>query len=660
MKQFYIFLFSLFLLGQTISAQYIKPLDSINGIYNQLPADSGLVYLQELIQENMHQDYYMDLLRLYKSNAVEKQDSTHMGNAYFMLAREFYGLADSMRHYIALADPILLNQKRYEEYFRMYAWDIFVMNREEKNDEVLESVHKYRKMAEELNSPEGLDMIDQAMGDFYFSNQLYDDAERLYTDVLSRMDSRDAPVNRKLNLLALLYNGLPTADKRLIYLEKAEELLNECKKRGMTYLDSETPIYQSDFSIQCGYALNYAEKGDFEKSFQYIKTAEDLIEKYQMNSRKIEITQLLMDYYLEKKEYSNALPYINETEEFLREHNYQRHLYRTLAIKASTLKELNQLKEALDIHEELLVLQDSISQTNFSERFAEMRTRYDVERLEMEKAQMELKEKDTHLKMAILMAGCVILLFAVFGLLYMIRTIQKSKQAYKLAKEKAEEADRMKSTFLANMNHEIRTPLNAIVGFSQVLIEEEDKENKKQFAEIIVQNNELLQRLIGDVLDISKIESNSMSLIYAKQDIPSIMREIYNSTSLRVSPPVELILDEGESIVVETDRNRLVQIITNLLTNAIKHTEEGHIRFGYKVTKSTIRFYVEDTGIGIPEEQLNSIFDRFVQLESGKKGVGLGLAICKGLVDKMGGEIGVTSTYGKGSVFFFEIPFSNN
>jgi len=611
--------------------------------------------------ENIHQDYYMDLLRVYKNTAENLQDSVHLSSAFLLLAKEFYGLSpDSMRYYIALAGPMLLNQERYEEYFRMHAWDIFVMNREEKRDEVLQTIDKYRKMAEELNSAEGLDMIDQALGNFYFSNLMYDEAENIYNTVLERMDKRDAPVNRKLNLLAQLYNGLPTVDKRLKYLQRAENLLNECKKKGMTYLDSETPIYHSEFSILGAYAMNYSEEQEFDKALQYIQEGEKLIEKYQMESRKIEITQLYMDYYMEKKEYDKALIYINETEDFLREHNYQRHLYSTLAAKAHVLKGLNQLNEAIDVHEELLILQDSINQTNFQERYAEMRTLHDVEKLEMEKAQMQLKEKDTQLKMAFLMIGCLILLFAVLGLLYTVRMAQRSKLAYKLAKEKAEEADQMKSAFLANMNHEIRTPLNAIVGFSQVLIDEEDKENKRQFADIIVQNNELLQRLIGDVLDISKIESNSMSLIYNKQDIPSVMHEIYNSISLRITPPVELILDECEPIVMDTDRNRLVQIITNLLTNAIKHTDEGYIRFGYKINHSTIKFYVEDTGAGIPEEQQNSIFDRFVQLESGKRGVGLGLAISKGLIDKMGGQIGVTSEYGKGSVFYFEIPIINS
>lgn len=131
------------------------------------------------------------------------------------------------------------------------------------------------------------------------------------------------------------------------------------------------------------------------------------------------------------------------------------------------------------------------------------------------------------------------------------------------------------------MNHEIRTPLNAIVGFSQVLVDEEDKETRQEFADIIQNNNELLQRLIGDVLDLSKIESNTMSLIYKELNISSLMKEIYNVILLRMPDGVELVLDDCEELKMETDRNRLTQILTNLLTNAVKHTRKGFIRFGY-------------------------------------------------------------------------------
>ncbi len=215
---------------------------------------------------------------------------------------------------------------------------------------------------------------------------------------------------------------------------------------------------------------------------------------------------------------------------------------------------------------------------------------------------------------------------------------------------------RMKSAFLANMNHEIRTPLNAIVGFSQVLVDEDDLETRQEYADIIQSNNELLQRLIVDVLDISKIESNTMALTYAEHDLPVLMKEIYNVIRLRVPEEVDLELNECPPQLFYTDRNRLTQILTNLLTNAIKHAEKGFIRFGYQVTATDIIFSVEDSGEGIPEDKLEKIFSRFVQLNDWSKGVGLGLAICKGLITQMGGTISVSSVFGEGSTFTVVLP----
>lgn len=224
------------------------------------------------------------------------------------------------------------------------------------------------------------------------------------------------------------------------------------------------------------------------------------------------------------------------------------------------------------------------------------------------------------------------------------------------AKEKAENADLLKSTFLANMTHEIRTPLNAIVGFSDLLSIETDPEMRESYIELIKTNNDLLLSLINDVLDISKIEADMMTFAYVDVDLPSLMRSIYNMVKLRIPEGVEFVLDPCADIVFNIDKIRLVQIVSNLLTNAAKHTEQGSIRFGYELRPEEIYFYVQDTGCGIPKKQQEQIFARFVQLDGHKQGIGLGLAICKGLVTKMGGNIFVESEPGKGSLFSFTLP----
>ncbi|MDL2265419.1 HAMP domain-containing histidine kinase [Parabacteroides sp. OttesenSCG-928-G07] len=224
------------------------------------------------------------------------------------------------------------------------------------------------------------------------------------------------------------------------------------------------------------------------------------------------------------------------------------------------------------------------------------------------------------------------------------------------AKEKAENADQMKSAFLANMTHEIRTPLHAIVGFSDLLGVETDPEMREEYLNVIKANNEVLSGLINDVLDISKIEANMMIFSYISLNIPLWMQEVYNTIRLRMPEGVELIMEQGPAVTIDIDKNRLTQVMTNLLTNAIKHTTEGSITFGYTIENDFVSFYIKDTGEGIPEDKIEHIFSRFIQLKGAKQGIGLGLAICKGLVTKMGGEISAESTEGSGSTFKFSLP----
>ncbi len=229
------------------------------------------------------------------------------------------------------------------------------------------------------------------------------------------------------------------------------------------------------------------------------------------------------------------------------------------------------------------------------------------------------------------------------------------------AKERAEESNRLKSAFLANMSHEIRTPLNAIVGFSGILAATEEEQEKKEYISIIENNNHLLLQLISDILDLSKIEAGTMEFVYSDFELNGVMRELENSLQLRLDPnkPVSLHFEPGlPECFVHLERNRLSQLVINLVTNAIKFTDQGSIRFGYDVREDKkLFFYVADTGCGIPQEQQASIFGRFVKLNSFVQGTGLGLSICQTLVQHMNGEIGVESVPGKGSTFWFILPF---
>lgn len=224
-------------------------------------------------------------------------------------------------------------------------------------------------------------------------------------------------------------------------------------------------------------------------------------------------------------------------------------------------------------------------------------------------------------------------------------------------REKAEEANRLKSAFLANMSHEIRTPLNAIVGFSTLLANEENLEERQEFIKIIENNNELLLQLVNDILDLSKIEAGTLEFIYSDVDVNALLTEIEQSSRIRNRhPEIQIFFEERlPQCIIHTERNRLTQVINNLLTNSMKFTTRGSIRFGYRQEGNRLRFYVKDTGCGIPADKVDSVFGRFVKLNNFQQGTGLGLSICKTIVEKLGGEMGVESKEGVGTLFWFTI-----
>ena len=239
---------------------------------------------------------------------------------------------------------------------------------------------------------------------------------------------------------------------------------------------------------------------------------------------------------------------------------------------------------------------------------------------------------------------------------------EKMAEELKDLKEKAELSDRLKSAFLANMSHEIRTPLNAIVGFSELMISCDSSDEKAEYMEIIQSNNELLLRLINDILDLSKIESGILERKRENFSLNKVCYELYTMIQPKITnPDIRFLLDNsGPECEVFLDRNRLKQVWVNFLTNAIKHTQSGHIRMGYSIEKNGIRIYVEDTGAGIPVELQDRVFGRFQKLNEFAQGTGLGLAISKAIVEAAGGEIGFSSIPRAGSTFWAWVPCEVN
>lgn len=227
------------------------------------------------------------------------------------------------------------------------------------------------------------------------------------------------------------------------------------------------------------------------------------------------------------------------------------------------------------------------------------------------------------------------------------------------AKEAAETSDKLKSMFLSNMSHEIRTPLNAIVGFSELLTQTEEPGEREEYIAIIQRNNELLLQLINDILDLSKIEAGTLEFVYTTEDMNELLRSLELSSRQKIvdTPGIEIAFTSRlDECVIYTEKNRVLQVLSNFMSNALKFTTRGHVHFGYERRGDELRFFVSDTGRGIPADKQSDIFKRFIKLDSFTNGTGLGLAICQTIVNKLGGAIGVESEEGKGSTFWFTLP----
>ena len=665
--KFRIFYISCFLLSLVTQLIGQTKRDSLLALINGMPADTTrLVFISDLIKKELTRNDLFWVSRLLTEARAQKNTS-YEAQAYFWTIKHYYNSdIDSFKFYLDKAEPLLLKNEMYEPLFRTKAWYGYFLTNTGNNEQALAWIKASEERANQLGYLDGRDMMRQALANFYIKNKLLKEGEDLYNEILEDMERRDVDLIKRINILRQLFMTCGNFESRLRYLELYKSYLDYCKAKGIEKLDDENPLYVLEYIYYQSYAyenLNLyrvRRKGNLGDIYKSLQMASKILEEHKLERRRLELKNLYASYYWANREYDKAISAFTYLYERYKRAGRETVVVDMLKYRGQVEFEAGQYKEAAIDCFKMARLQDSIRQTTFYKELAEMQAQHETDKLELQNQKMEMEAMHARNVLIFMGVGVLVLVLICALLVFLVCQKHRLGEQFKLAKEKAEEADRIKSAFLANMNHEIRTPLNAIVGFSQVLVDEEDKETRQEFANIIQNNNELLQRLVGDVLDLSKIDSNTMSLIYKKQDIASLMKEIYNVILLRMPDGVELLLDDCEELEMETDRNRLTQILTNLLTNAIKHTREGFIRFGYKKTDGFVEFFIQDSGEGIPEDKVDSIFSRFVQLDDWSKGVGLGLAICKGLVGQMQGKIWATSKLGEGSVFFVRLPLTVN
>lgn len=243
---------------------------------------------------------------------------------------------------------------------------------------------------------------------------------------------------------------------------------------------------------------------------------------------------------------------------------------------------------------------------------------------------------------------------------YDVTELKNMQRLLEVEREHAISADKLKSAFIANMSHEVRTPLNAIVGFSGLMATATSEEEKKMYTDIISENNERLLLLVNDIFDLSQIDAGVLNFVYSEFDANDLLRELEGIFGMKLNenPLVALVCEAHlEPIMMHSEKQRIIQVLTNLLHNAMKFTKTGEIRFGCRMEGTDeVCFYVSDTGIGIPKEEQEKIFSRFMKLDREMQGTGLGLTLSQTIVHNLGGRVGLESEVGKGSTFWFILP----
>ncbi len=607
---------------------------------------AGLLYLLMLFVSSVH-------VFAVENDSLRQKEASEL----YRLIRYYYSKdVDSMRYYIRKAEPVFLEVGRVEDLFRVKAWNIYTLTSRREDDEVLREVNALRELSREMNFPDGLNMANQALADFYIETGFMSEGISLYKEVLQDMEEREAPLHKRINIIRQILNKGGSIETRKYYLDKLKTYIDLCDRDSITELNKELPLVYIKYFYHRSYAAYYIDVKDAKQAHSHLELMKYYIKEGNLPNEVRSVMNLELAYYRLIQDYDRALALADTLLYDFRSKKQNTQILRMLVFRADILLKKGKGVEAAKTYKEYALLKDSVTSAEFYEDLAKLRNLHDMDKLKLQNKQMELEASETHSQLLLLWGGLVLLAMVCCFLGYISYSRHRYGQQLKVAKEKAEEADHLKSAFLANMNHEIRTPLNAIVGFSQVIADEEDAETRHELSNIIQSNNELLQRLIEDVLDISKIESNTLTFVLANHEMKALMKDIYSIILLRMPENVELRLDDCQPFTLYTDRSRLTQVLTNLLTNAIKHTKKGYICFGYDVTEQEIRFYVTDTGEGIPDDQLERVFDRFVKLTEWTNGVGLGLAISKALVTKLGGRIEVTSQQGVGSTFSVIFP----
>lgn len=574
---------------------------------------------------------------------------------------------DSINHYVEIVKDFAKKTNQPKYYY--FAWSKRLINyyiKQHQNNIALYEANKMMQEAEQEQYMDGIANAYNVLSSIYQLKRLYSlaiDNKKKEIEITLEYGLDKYNLSTTYSMLGGLYSLTGKTDEAL-----------ECLNKSATCIYSST----QEFYYYVRLAQYYLLINDNAQAWDYLKKAKDLSNaKKEVQKNLQEYAGVLKQYYIATKQYEKAL----EVQDHIISvyHQNDKNYIEDILNRAAIYYEMGDLSQAAQYYNKYYTLNDSAQISNENITAGEFAAMLGVERLNLEKSelQQQMQQRDLANKQRI-----IIFLIALLSLGFIIfyrehllngrlRISQKrlseknnellcSQEELKYAKEQAEDGSRMKSEFIQNMSHEIRTPLNSIVGFSQILSSYfSDNDDTKEYAHITEQNSTSLLQLVNDVLDLSYLDGEREIPAQSIAEITGVCQTCIDQVRSKLKPDVQLIFTpERENFTMQTNPDRISQILMNLLQNAAKFTQEGSVTLTYHIREEekVILFSVTDTGIGIPADKQEAVFERFTKLDSFVPGTGLGLSISRLIAEKMGGSLLIDSTYTTGCRFILTLP----
>ena len=637
-------------------------LDSLEQVLARLPDSARLIKLNDLAYQNPDDYSYKIYAEKLLKEAEQQKNNKYLGNAYFLLIKYHYSHdIDSMRLLLKEAEPVFLNGNNLEYFFRTKTWNIYTYEQQENDERVFSEAKLINKLSEQLNYPEGKEMVDQAIAHYYSSKKLFKEAFNLYEDVYKRMEARNSSPIKRINIIRQILNHRGDeidVNKRIYYLQKLKTYIDECQENNITQLDKENPLYYIKYLYHRSYLFVAYDLGDTALMRSHLQEAEYMTQEYPIKNQATVLMRLKAHYYILSKQYTKAIDLYNEMIKDISPKHNRQYLIDLLYEQADMYHKIGKDDLAISQYKKCISLNDSLRRSEYLDELAKMQIQHQEDKKALKIRELQLKVSHNTLWELGALLIISLLTCTFFG--YIIYSRKKRNRFLRKAKERAEESDRMKSAFLSNINHEIRTPLNAIIGFSEILIDEEDEEQRRQYVNIIRENNGMLQQLIDGILSISNIESGTISFKFTNFSLSELMKEIRHIAPTKIPGTTNIEYSQGPDKKIKADRSYLGQALINLLLFSASRAPKGNIRFGYKIKDDTVSFFIQNTDLEISQEEISLLLDYRLLLQRWTKGVGMGvnleLAATKTLVKRMGGDLELVSRSRQGMVIYLIIP----